>query len=259
MTTEDTENTERENDLQCELAAWELLREAKRERDEARTELDEVTAQRDHAETELRKLIDFSKSVLGERDEAREVASGLSIQEERVSEAQKELSSIHRWIERNHADGFIDSLTYSQNLERVTDNWYDRIDAIETDARRFVRERDEAITRRMETIMQCELYEQERDEARADAAQLANRLSGLELRTTEELAILERERDEAREALKFIDMAIFEMKPRNIMGPTMGGRYPCWSVWLPKNGRVERKSLSLAVLEFIDQLKEGAK
>jgi len=28
MTTEDTENTERENDLQCELAAWELLREA---------------------------------------------------------------------------------------------------------------------------------------------------------------------------------------------------------------------------------------
>jgi hypothetical protein len=36
LTTEDTENTERENDLQCELAAWELLREAQRERDEAR-------------------------------------------------------------------------------------------------------------------------------------------------------------------------------------------------------------------------------
>jgi len=35
MTTEDTENTERENDLQCELAAWELLREARRELDEA--------------------------------------------------------------------------------------------------------------------------------------------------------------------------------------------------------------------------------
>jgi hypothetical protein len=39
MTTEDTENTERENDLQCELAAWELLREAKRELDEARARL----------------------------------------------------------------------------------------------------------------------------------------------------------------------------------------------------------------------------
>jgi hypothetical protein len=46
-------------------------------------------------------------------------------------EAQKELSSIHRWIERNHADGFIDSLTYLQNLERVTDNWYDRLDKLE--------------------------------------------------------------------------------------------------------------------------------
>jgi hypothetical protein len=52
-------------------------------------------------------------------------------------EAQKELSLIHRWIERNHADGVIDSLTYLQNLERVTDSWYDRFDGIE-------RERDEA-------------------------------------------------------------------------------------------------------------------
>ena len=49
---------------------------------------------------------------------------------------QKELSSIHRWIDKNHADGFIDSLTYLQNLERVTDCWYDRLDKIE-------RERDE--------------------------------------------------------------------------------------------------------------------
>ncbi len=30
----------------------------------------------------------------------------------------------------------------------------------------MIRERDEAIQRRMETILQCELYEQERDEAR---------------------------------------------------------------------------------------------
>ena len=59
-------------------------------------------------------------------------------------EAQKELSSIHRWIERNHADGFIDSLTYFQNLERVTDSWYDRLDRLEVDAGRFEKERDEA-------------------------------------------------------------------------------------------------------------------
>ncbi len=43
-------------------------------------------------------------------------------------EAREGLSSIHRWIERNHADGFIDSLTFLQNLERVVDCWYDRID-----------------------------------------------------------------------------------------------------------------------------------
>jgi hypothetical protein len=59
-------------------------------------------------------------------------------------EAQKELSSIHRWIERNHPDGIIDSQTYWQNLERVTENWYDRLDRLEVDANRFVRERDEA-------------------------------------------------------------------------------------------------------------------
>jgi hypothetical protein len=41
--------------------------------------------------------------------------------------------------------------------------------------------------------------ERERDEARADAAQLADRLSGLELRTTEELAKMEQERNASRE------------------------------------------------------------
>jgi hypothetical protein len=60
------------------------------------------------------------------------------------NKAQKELSSIHQWIDRNHPDGFIDSQTYFQNLERVTDNWYDRLDRLEVDAKRFVRERDEA-------------------------------------------------------------------------------------------------------------------
>jgi hypothetical protein len=56
-------------------------------------------------------------------------------------EAQKELSSIYAWIERNHPDGFIDSLTYLQNLEQVTDNWHDRLDIVE-------RERDEARARK---------------------------------------------------------------------------------------------------------------
>lgn len=64
--------------------------------------------------------------------------------EQERDEAQNKLSQIYRWIERNHADGFIDSLTFLQNFERVTDCWHDRIDRIEMDARRFVKERDEA-------------------------------------------------------------------------------------------------------------------
>jgi hypothetical protein len=36
MNTRPTPDTDAENDLQCELAAWELLKEARRERDEAR-------------------------------------------------------------------------------------------------------------------------------------------------------------------------------------------------------------------------------
>jgi hypothetical protein len=65
------------------------------------------------------------------------VASLCRRMERERDEAQKQLSSIHRWIERNHADGFIDSLSYFKNLERVTDSWYDRLDRME-------RERDEA-------------------------------------------------------------------------------------------------------------------
>jgi hypothetical protein len=79
-------------------------------------------------------------------------------------EAQKKLSSIHRWIERNHADGFIDSLTYLQNLERVTDCWYDRLDKIE-------RERDEAQEKydnlATEHMLVVNKLCNERDEARA--------------------------------------------------------------------------------------------
>ena len=46
-------------------------------------------------------------------------------------------------------------------------------------ARKLERERDEAITRRMETILQCELYEQERDEARALLIRIYNDINVL--------------------------------------------------------------------------------
>jgi 23S rRNA A2030 N6-methylase RlmJ len=67
----------------------------------------------------------------------REAGDRLLEQSEEIKSAQEELSSIHRWIERNHPDGVIDSQAYSQNLERVTDRWYDRLDKVE-------RERDGA-------------------------------------------------------------------------------------------------------------------
>ena len=41
------------------------------------------------------------------------------------------------------------------------------------------RERDEAITRRMETIMQCELYEQERDEAQENFKSIVDKANEL--------------------------------------------------------------------------------
>jgi chromosome segregation ATPase len=135
-------------------------------------EMNRLLSERDEANEELSKkyveydqLFDAAEKIKIERDEAREENTNLKLQlglwedgnliceetlgeirllEERIEEAQKKLSSIHRWINKNHADGFIDSLTYLQNLERVTDSWYDRIDGIEADARRFVRERDEA-------------------------------------------------------------------------------------------------------------------
>jgi hypothetical protein len=64
------------------------------------------------------------------------------------------------------------------------------------------RERDQALMDRANgdmatmTINHYERLIKERDEARADAARIADILSGLELRTTEELARLEQERNE---------------------------------------------------------------
>lgn len=42
-------------------------------------------------------------------------------------EANAKLSTVHRWIERNHPDGFIDSQTYLQNLERIADTYHDEL------------------------------------------------------------------------------------------------------------------------------------
>jgi hypothetical protein len=46
-------------------------------------------------------------------------------------EARAKLTHVHRWIERNHPDGFIDSQSHLQNLERVTEHIHDKMDKLE--------------------------------------------------------------------------------------------------------------------------------
>jgi len=94
-----------------------------------------------------------------------------------------------------------------------TDAFMTRIRGIDGDkhwvpadtAKRLERERDEWRKKfelsvdAVEIAARLARAESERDEARADAARIADKLSGLELRSTEELERLEQERNEARE------------------------------------------------------------
>jgi hypothetical protein len=64
---------------------------------------------------------------------------------------------------------------------------------------------------------------------------------------------LERERDKARSILDNLDEVWHVMRPRYCGTPSMDGRYPCWIVWLPDEGKCERKTLKEAVLEFTEQ------
>jgi hypothetical protein len=63
----------------------------------------------------------------------------------------------------------------AKERDEAREAWYQMQSSFERsrdEVERVIRERDEATTRRMETIMQCELYEQERDEAREQNAKL---------------------------------------------------------------------------------------
>lgn len=70
-----------------------------------------------------------------------------------------------------------------------------------------------------------------------------------------ELAELVMQRDAALELIDGIDDAFHTMKPRHCPHPTMDGVYPCWIVWLPKEGTCKRKTLKEAILEFAEQTK----
>jgi len=64
---------------------------------------------------------------------------------------------------------------------------------------------------------------------------------------------LERERDAAIKLIDDLDEIMHTMNPRYCGHPTMDGRYPCWIVWLPKEGTCERKTLKEAIIEFAAQ------
>jgi hypothetical protein len=71
MSERPTPETDADNDTQCELAAWELLREARRERDELRAELESEKIARNL-------IIAKGLKVERERDEARELCRELT-------------------------------------------------------------------------------------------------------------------------------------------------------------------------------------
>ena len=94
-----------------------------------------------------------------------------------------------KYINFPYSNGAGDLRILAQRLERERDEARTTIE----DAKRALNATDyEGI------LLAAMRVKEERDEARKDAAQLADRLSGFELRTTEELARLERERNEAR-------------------------------------------------------------
>ena len=50
--------------------------------------------------------------------------------EREILKQEQTLTQIFRWIERNHPDGFIDSQTYCQNLDRVLERAHAKADLL---------------------------------------------------------------------------------------------------------------------------------
>ncbi len=134
----------------CATVLADFARKLERERDEAIRKQDETNRSSKYAcDYHYEEKLKAER----ERDEWKKAAFEITEELERErDDTMKVLTIIHRWIERNHPDGFIDSLSFTENLERITDRWYDRLDMVE-------RERDEArkkIKRQAERIRELE-------------------------------------------------------------------------------------------------------
>lgn len=172
--------------LKRDREEWELLREAQHDRIVG--EFAKVYAERDEARDVLEEISLYLSSGMGDENTTAQQYK------ERILDGVKHLAG-HAWEERckfeqerDEARELLESEKITRNhiikrsveVERERDDLQKAVNGLcknlgvspanttllAVEVLRIQREREEAITRRMETIMQCELYEQERDEAR---------------------------------------------------------------------------------------------
>ena len=57
--------------------------------------------------------------------------------------------------------------------------------------------------------------------------------------------------EELTEIWENFDAIMLTMRPQHVSDASMDGKFPCWLVWLPDDGRTTRKHLRDAVLDFV--------
>ena len=174
MTTSDTSETDAElYPMNGVDIVWpDFARKLERERDEAlmdRANGDIATMTRNHYERVLRERNEARKELA----EYRSIAENIGAKKA-VSEKEKAIRERDEWAamcgrykqERDDLQKAINGLCEHFKISPANTT------LLAVEVLRIQREREEAITRRIETIMQCELYEQERDEARNESQRL---------------------------------------------------------------------------------------
>lgn len=104
-----------------------FARKLERERDEAREELQQwkMLCAWGGTPEHIDQFIKGQQSRIHQAQDIEETCEQL---ERDLNEALAKLSTVYRWIERNHSDGFIDSQSHLQNLDRVADAWHDKLE-----------------------------------------------------------------------------------------------------------------------------------
>lgn len=113
-------------DLETAVSA-DFARELERERDEMREELQQwkMLCAWGGTPEHIDQFIKGQQSRIHQAQDIEETCEQL---ERERDEALAKLSTVYRWIERNHSDGFIDSQSHLQNLDRVADAWHDKLE-----------------------------------------------------------------------------------------------------------------------------------